>query len=118
MAVCGDQVNERWNNIGIALHCPLQMISCCLIPFEGKFCNSEIGHVYRWRMRIQSKCMFDMAASFPTFATFWEGQDRDLQEILGHQSLVTTLLYRTSRNDRKRASVDALDLTPRRTAEV
>lgn len=51
-----------------------------------------------------------------TFATFYEGQDRDLQALLGHSSLATTLIYRRSRDDRTRAAVQALDYSPNRAA--
>jgi len=44
-----------------------------------------------------------------TFATYFEGQDRDLQAILGHADLTTTLIYRRARDDRARAGVEAID---------
>ena len=44
-----------------------------------------------------------------TFATFYEGQDRDLMDILGQSDLKTTLVYRRSRDERKNAGVEALD---------
>ena len=44
-----------------------------------------------------------------TLATHWEGQDRDLQELLGHADLATTLIYRKPLEERARKSVEALD---------
>ena len=44
-----------------------------------------------------------------SFATYFPGTDRDCQEILGHSDLQTTLLYRRSRDERKRAGIEALD---------
>jgi integrase len=44
-----------------------------------------------------------------SFATYYEGQDVDLQQLLGHADIRTTLIYRRSRDDRKRASVVALN---------
>lgn len=42
-----------------------------------------------------------------SFATFWEGTERDLMELLGHASLSTTLIYRRGRDERKRQAVKA-----------
>ncbi len=53
-----------------------------------------------------------------TFATFFEGQDRDLQKILGHSDLATTLLYRRARDERARAGVEAIDYGLRGINEV
>jgi integrase len=36
-------------------------------------------------------------------------QERDLQHLLGHKDLATTLLYRRSRDDRTRTAVEARD---------
>ena len=44
-----------------------------------------------------------------TFATYFEGRDRDCQEILGHADIATTMIYRRAQNDRMRAGVMALD---------
>ncbi len=43
-----------------------------------------------------------------TFATYFEGQERDLQELLGHADSATTRIYRRWRPDRARASVESL----------
>jgi len=49
-----------------------------------------------------------------TFATFYPGTDRDVQAILGHR----TLRYRHTRDDRKRAAVEALDYGLRPTSRT
>ena len=43
-----------------------------------------------------------------TLATYWEGQDRDLQGMVGWADLKTTQIYRHARDERTRASVNRL----------
>ena len=49
-----------------------------------------------------------------TFATEYQGEDRDLKELLGHADLSTTLLYRRFKPSRAREAVLALDFKPAR----
>ena len=44
-----------------------------------------------------------------TLATHWEGEDRDLQDMIGWANLSTTQIYRQARDERTRASVLRLD---------
>ena len=41
------------------------------------------------------------------------GNDRECQEILGHADLATTLIYRRTRDDHKRAAINAMHIDDR-----
>ena len=46
-----------------------------------------------------------------SFAAYYDGTDRDCQEIMGHSDLATTLIYRSSRPERMREAMKRMDLT-------